>query len=96
MQREGLFRVPGDQNLLALCPALFRDKRCPGIVLLAPGKRGESGRSEEERTIAAAVLEDMRAGRGRGGWRREAAAVVVQDVDVVAQVSPSGRTCLAE
>ena len=93
MHREGLFRVPGDQTVLQLCPRRFRgDHGCSKIVL----DGGESADSDSSLLSAddiglhlptsCAERNEKSGGGDRGGAVVESAVVVVSDVDVVAQV----------
>ena len=104
LQREGLFRVPGDQTVLTLCPRRFRDKECTNILFVDAFH--ELSEEDINPTVSSAASEEKEAATGygtggRGGGRgaeagaagseRGTATVVVDDVDVVAQVPCRSR-----
>ena len=75
--REGLFRVPGDQTILNLAPPRFRDKECSSIMF-----------DDDENDLEAQLLcdEEQKTEDISEHLFRQSAAVVIRDVDVVAQV----------
>lgn len=92
MQREGLFRVPGDQTVLTLCPRRFRDKRCAHILFVDTFRELTLGDIHPTLSTSVSSPEDREeegGGAGSGSGRGEGhtnATVVVDDVDAVAQV----------
>lgn len=98
MGREGLFRVPGDQNVLRLSSRRFRDAQCSGIVLLDPTEQPQEEQEEEEEGPQSPSTAELSssfsdeggervAGEEAGGrGRQQCGVLVVDDVDEVAQV----------
>lgn len=83
MQREGLFRVPGDQTALSLSARRFRDKECSRIVLVET-EVDEEAEEDPLGTSVRGVGQDEGRGNADGGDR--CAFLVVDDVDEVAQL----------
>mmetsp|Transcript_19160 Transcript_19160/g.32071 ORF Transcript_19160/g.32071 Transcript_19160/m.32071 type:complete len:490 (-) Transcript_19160:1637-3106(-) len=82
MQREGLFRVPGDQTALSLSARRFRDRECARIVLV------EDEEDEDEDPLARSLrgVSEEEEGYGSTGGGDHCAFLIVDDVDEVAQL----------